>query len=166
MSNEIKAVCCLCHNLCNENAPVLTMGPYGTPRLLCSSCSDDLDTVTTDRDPERIKEAMERIGKRLSEKNPDELSLETVNDILFEASERAKQIERGEYDFALDETAEEGELLDIPDEQKESEEDKALDEKEAVKMAKFDKILNWVFLAVVILIVGFFIFNLVRGMLG
>ena len=72
-----------------------------------------------------------------------------------------QKIKLGEYDFALDEIADqsgnEG-FDDIPEELKETEEDRLLDEKEAEALKKFDKVLNWlwagvgVFAAVVIII--------------
>ena len=157
-----KIICSLCYNTCEEDAPVLVMGPYGTPRLLCSECSADLDTATLSKDVAEIKAAMQRLGDKIARKNPEDLSLETANGILGEAADRARLIEAGEYDFSLDEQTNDDELLDIPEEQKESEEDKLLDEKEANLNAKFDKVLNWVLIVAGIAVVGVIIWKIIE----
>ena len=165
-NNECKkAFCALCNNLCDKDSPVLVMGPYGNPRLLCPECAEELDKVTLGKEVEEIRAAMVRIGEKMAVKNPDDLSLGTVNAIFEDAAERARLIEEGEYDFSLDETdASEEELLDIPEEQRESEEDKLLDEKDEEKMRKLDKILNWAFIAVIAAVVGFFVIKFIIGL--
>lgn len=160
-----RTICSLCFNSCEEDAPVLAMGPYGNPRYICSECSRDLDTATLGKEIPEIKEAMKRLGEKISRKNPDELSLETANGILNNAADRARLIEAGEYDFSLDEEKDEEELLDIPEEQKESEEDKLLDKQDEEKNKKFDKFYNWVLLGAAIGVVGFIIWKIVEAFL-
>ena len=79
MAENKKTVCSLCFNACSEDAPVLVIGPYGNPRYICDECAEELDTVTLAKEIPEIKKAMERLGKKVSLKNPDDLSLETVN---------------------------------------------------------------------------------------
>ena len=159
-----KAFCALCNNVCDTDSPVLVMGPYGNPRLLCPECAEALDTVTLGKEVVDIRAAMVRIGERMSEKKPDDLSLGTVNAILEDAAERARLIECGEYDFSLDESDSSEELLDIPEDQRESEEDKLLDERDEEKIKRFDKILNWVLIGVIIAVVGFFAVKFIIGL--
>ena len=72
----------------------------------------------------------------------------------FFAAARANLIREGSYDFALDEREEET-LEEIPEELLESEEDKALDEAEEEKLKKIDKVLSWVWAALIVGIVAF-----------
>ena len=156
-------ICCTClAKIENDDAPVLAMGGYGTPKLLCSACASLIDTVTMSKDYDEIASAMSEITDRMSKSNVDDMvTMETMTEILRSSADRAQKIKLGEYDFALDEIADqsgnEG-VDDIPEELKETEEDRLLDEKEAEALKKFDKVLNWlwdgvgVFAAVVIII--------------
>ena len=164
-NQEKKITCALCFGKCTKDSPVLVMGPYGNPRLLCEECSTDLDTMTADKNTAAVRAAMERLGKKLAVKNPDDLSLQTINEIIASSAERARLIDSGEYDFSLDEAGSEDELLDIPEDQRESEEDKLLDEKEEAQREKLDKILNWVFIGAIIGVVGFAVYKLIEGFL-
>ena len=165
MAENKRTICSLCHNTCESDAPVLVMGPYGNPRLICNECSEQLDTVTLGKEIPLIKEAMRKLGEKIAQKNPDDLSLETVNGILGSAADRARLIEEGTYDFSLDDADEQEELLDIPEEQKESEEDKLLDEKDAEKMAKFDRFFNWVLIGVGAGVLGVIIWKVIEAFL-
>ena len=137
------AGCSVCGRKVEENAPILVMGAYGIPRFLCSKCEKNLDTATTSRDYDEIAEAMNILGENLSSSEPDELTVETLNGILSEAGDRAKAIKYGSYDFSLDEQAPEEEGYDdIPEDMKETEEDKALDEEEQKKIKKVESIFN------------------------
>ena len=105
---------------------------------------------------------MDRVGKKMQALTPDSFTLDTVNGIIAEATERAKKIEAGEYDFSLDE---QGESFDeLPEELRESEEDRLLDEKEAEKLAKFDKFFNWAALGGFIAVIGFAIYILIKNL--
>ena len=142
--------CTVCkRTLEGEDAPILVMGAYGAPKYLCPDCAADLDTATLGKDYDEIGAAMERLGARMSETDPDKLTFDTMNDILTSAAERAKAIAAGEYDFSLDEQAPEEGFDELPPELLETEEDRALDERDAVLLAKFDKWFNWVAIGVV-----------------
>jgi hypothetical protein len=90
--------------------------------------------------------------------------------LLLKAAKRAAAIKDGEYDFALDEVAEqetaEGEEAtegfdEIPEELLESEEDAELDRRDAEIGKKFDKVLNWVWVAVLVGTVTLFLLKFV-----
>lgn len=164
MSENKGCACALCNNTCGSDAPILTMGPYGNPRLICSECAEELDIITLGKDVSVIKSTIDRLGKKMSARKTDELSLMTVNDIFLAAEERAKSIEEGSYDFSLDEQVAEDELIDIPEEQRETEEDKLLDEKDAKKNAIFDTVFNWVLMAIIAAGGAFIIWKLIEAL--
>ncbi len=153
--------CSIClQRITNEEAPVITMGGYGTPRLICDECAADIDLLTTSHDYDEIVAAMDRIATKMSRANiDDKATLTTVTELLRTSAERATAIKEGTYDFSLDEIEEED--YEIPEDMKESEEDRALDEKERERTAKFDKVMNWVWLAVLVAVIGFVIWRLV-----
>ena len=142
-----------------DTAPVLVMGAYGTPRCLCDDCSEHVENFTRGSDYDSITASMDEISARLSKANIDDnLTVGTVTNMLVTAAKRATSIKEGTYDFSLD--AEEEEYI-IPDELKESEEDRALDEKEELQRKKFDKIMNWVWAAVGIATLAFILWKFV-----
>ena len=140
------------------------MGGYGNPKYICDECAEDLDAATTSHDYDAVKSAMDSIGEKMSRNNiDDELVIATVGELFINAKQRAKAIKAGTYDFSTEEqmteqvapeTAEDGEEFDIPEELRESEEDKELDAAEAKKSAAYEKILNWVSLALIVAAVG------------
>ena len=143
-----------------ESAPILTMGGFANPKYLCEDCAQFMDTVTSDNDPEKIEEAMKCLSTRISDSQiDDEVVIETVTEIFSDAGERAKLIREGKYDFfAKTEEAE----YDIPEELLESEEDKALDEQDALEKKKIDAVLNWItailFAGAAIFMIVYFLF--------
>ena len=160
--SERKNKCAICRAEVADEAAVLAMGPYGTPRYLCEECAADFDEITMGSTAATVAEAMDRVGKKMQALTPDSFTLDTVNGIIAEATERAKKIEAGEYDFSLDE---QGESFDeLPEELRESEEDRLLDEKEAEKLAKFDKFFNWAALGGFIAVIGFAIYILIKNL--
>ena len=143
-----KCVICL-GNADGEDTPILTMGAYGNPKYLCNGCSELLETATRGREYEKIVEAMDRISAELSAKNVDDkVTVTTVTELLADSAKRAKLIKDGNYDFSLDDSEDPDALEDVPEELLESEEDKELDRKEEESLKKFDKVMNWVWLAV------------------
>ena len=73
----------------------------------------------------------------------DRVTVATVTALLEDSAKRAQKIKEGTYDFALDEIEAEEGFDEIPDDLKETEEDRLLDEKDAAANAKFDKIMGW-----------------------
>ena len=159
--------CCLCTAPIGEDAAILVMGGFGYPRCLCSECEADVDEVSGSRDYEKIVDAMNRIGKKLTDHAPDDLVLGAINDILKTSAERAEKIKDGSYDFSLDgEDTSDGESFEeIPEELLETEEDKLLDEKEAKEKEKLDKLFNWITVGAIIGIIGFAAWMMIKRFL-
>ncbi len=161
-----KKICCICGRYTEENAAVLAYGGYGTPRLLCKECEWELDVITVDKTPENIKAAMNSLGEKMTRSDPDDLTIKTLNILIYEAADRAEQIEKGTYDFSAEEEENKDEGFDeIPEELLETEEDKALDEADEKKQKKFDKIFNIITAALIIAAVGFLAYKLISGLL-
>ena len=143
--------CSICDNsIDKENAPIIAMGGFGYPRYICDECAEKIEIMTKSRDVEEIKAAILDIVEKMEKGElEDKVLLKAVCEILDSAKERLALIENGEYDFSLDDAESDGEVFDeIPEELRESEEDKALDEEETKEKNKFDKIFNWVAIAV------------------
>lgn len=145
--------CCTCLvEIENDDAPVLAMGAYGTPKLLCPECASLVDTLTTGTDYDKIASAMNEITERMSRSNVDDrVTIETMTELLKSSAERAQKIKQGNYDFSLDEIADadsEDGFDDIPEELRETEEDRLQDEKDAELLKKIDKVLNWLWIGV------------------
>jgi len=156
--------CSICKRAVDsEAAAILTLGGFGNPRYMCSECDSDFEDATRAREIDKITEAMDRIGKKMSESNVDDkLVLKTVKEIMEEAAERGAKIKSGEYDFSLEDNGEAlTEEYEVPEELRETEEDKEIERKEAEKNAKFDKISNWICLAVLALALGYVIYRFV-----
>ena len=103
-----KNTCSTClARLTNEEAPVLVMGAYGTPKLLCDECAALVETITLGKDHNEIAVAMQTLTERMSAANIDDrFTVNSVTKILEESSVRAQKIKEGTYDFSLDEAAE------------------------------------------------------------
>ena len=156
--------CAICKgNIENvEDEAILAMGGFGNPRYMCDECSSDFDELTLSRDVEAIKAAAERIGKKMSESGVDDkLTLKTVEEIMKSSAERKEKIELGEYDFSEEEAEQNAVCDDVPPELKESEEDAEAERIRAEKYAKFDKITNWICIALLVLAVGFAIYRII-----
>ena len=154
--------CAICNAIIEAEEPkILSMGAYGTPRYMCDECAVDIDEVTLGRDYDRIAEAMERVGKKLAETNPDKGTFNTVNVIMQSSAERAKLIKDGSYDFSLDECEESTEdgFEEIPEELLETEEDRELDREEEKKIEKFNKVFNVVLTGAIIALAGLIIWR-------
>ena len=159
--------CSICNaKIDTEDAAILTMGAYGNPRYLCDECAKDLDTATLSRDTDEIAEAMECIGSKMADSDPDKQTYNTVTALMANALDRAKKIKDGEYDFSLDEVREsEDEMDEIPEELAESEEDKEKDLADEEKQKQFDKIYNYVLIGVGIGMAAFIIWKIIDAFL-
>ena len=155
------SVCSICgKSIDAENAPILTMGAYGTPIHICDECAEDLDVITSSEDYDAIKVSFGKIVKFIEKsQTKGEFVNETLQNILDEAMERAEKIKNGTYDFADDTQADEQSFDEIPEELTESEEDIKLDREEAERNAKFEKIFN---IGLAIAVAAAAIFALVR----
>ena len=162
-----RKICCTClRRIESDNAPVLTMGAYGNPKLLCDDCSSLIENITRGTDYEAIKSDMQTLTERMSSSNVDDrFTMECVTELLSESAVRAQQIKDGTYDFALDAAADSEGFDEIPEELMETEEDRKLDEEEAAANAKLDKILNWAWVGVAVAVVGFIIYKIVTALI-
>ena len=154
--------CCMCDvNIEREDAPVLSMGAAGNPRLLCERCAGLLDTATLGTDFDTIKDAVEQIGTIMADHDPDGVTFNIVSDLMKSASERAKAIRDGSYDFSLDEQDTDQGFDEIPEDLRESEEDIAKDKEDEEKLKQFDKFYNYVLIGAGIAAVAFVIWKIV-----
>lgn len=153
--------CCTClRRIENDDAPVLTMGAYGNPKVLCDDCAALVETISFGKDYDAITAAMQELTDRMSSSNVDDrVTVETVTVMLENSAKRAQKIKEGTYDFALDEV-EEG-FDELPEELQETEEDRLLDEKEKAASEKFDKFMNWAWIGVGIGAAAFIVWKIV-----
>ena len=155
--------CAICNaEIAREDAPILTMGAYGTPKCLCDECDGELTVATEGREYGEIVSAIERVGKRVADSSvADRVSLTTVKELLAAAAERAEHIKLGKYDFSTDEADSEG-FEEIPEEMLETEEDRELDRQDEERLKKFDKIFNWVAGILIGASAAFFVYKLLE----
>ena len=154
--------CCICLNkIFEEDGPILTMGAYGTPKCLCSECAEQIETATSGTDYDKIVEAMDSIPEKLTQANVDDkVTVTTVTEMFADCAKRAQEIKNGTWDFSKDNEASDESFDEIPEELKETEEDRLLDEADAKSMRKFDKVMSWVWAAVLAGVIGFLIWRL------
>lgn len=154
--------CCTClRRVENEDAPILTMGAYGNPKVLCDDCANLVETINFGKDYNDITAAMQKLTDTMSASNVDErVVMETVTNMLEDCAKRAQKIKEGTYDFALDDQSDEGEY-EIPTELHETEEDRLLDEKDKAASEKFDKLMNWAWIGVGIAVAAIVIWKIV-----
>ena len=146
-----------------ENPSILTMGGYGNPRYVCEECDKEIERMMLARDSSEVALAMKTIGDHLARIGcEDGAVIDTVEEMMARATERAKKISEGTYDFAEDEAESEEELVEIPEELQETEEDRALDEKEAEIEKKWDKVMNWAWYIMLGLFAAAFIYLVIR----
>ena len=159
----MKRNCCTClKRIESEDAPVLAMGNYGTPKVLCDDCAALIEKMTLGKDYDEVTEAMHSITDIMSAANVDDrVTLATMTEMLENSAKRAQQIKEGTYDFALDEVESEEGFDEIPEELQETEEDRLLDEKDAELDAKFDKIMGYAWIGVGAIMVGYLIYRIV-----
>lgn len=152
--------CAICSAIIeNEEPAILSIAGSGYVRYLCDGCAADMDEATLGRDFSSIEAAMDRIGKHLGDSKPDNGTFKIVSGIMKRAADRAKAIRDGSYDFALDEE-DSGNMEDIPEELLETEEDKLLDEQDAEKQKKFDKIFERIAIGIFSVVVLFLLWRL------
>lgn len=159
--------CALCGTLPKKEEPaILALGSYGYPRYLCEECEAELDTATLGTDYDAVTAAIGRLAEKTeSFGKDDKITLKTMKEILESAAKRAAAINDGSYDFALDkeEPTDDGEgFNEIPEELRETEEDKALDAKDEERNKKFDKVTNWIWVGIFTAVLVFFVLKLLN----
>jgi hypothetical protein len=160
--------CVICNKeFSSEEPKILAMGAYGNPKVLCDDCAELVETMTYGKDYDTVVAAMESLTQRMSASNVDDrVTVATVTEMLSECAERAQKIKEGTYDFSLDEEKESEGMDEIPEELRETEEDRLLDEKDAKANARFDKILNWLWIAFGILAGAVIIWRVISLLIG
>lgn len=148
----------------SETAAILTIGGFGNPKYICEECDVDFAEATGAKDLESIKAAMNRISKKMtSVGQADKLVLKSVGGIMEEAASRAKKIQEGTYDFSNETVGNSDEDQEIPEDLKETEEDKELDRMEADRNQKIDKIINWFSAVALIAVLGYAIYRIITN---
>jgi hypothetical protein len=149
--------CVICKRPIEKEEPaVLTMGGFGVPKCICGQCEETIDKMTTGTDYEEIIESCVSLGESLTRGDTGDNSvIATVNGLIKNASERAAKIKDGTYDFSLDEKSDD-EDFEITEDIAETEEDRALDEKEAKANKVLDTILTWASGIIIVVAVVFF----------
>lgn len=138
--------CSICNAPIEAKDPsVLTMGGYGNPRYVCSDCDRLIEKMLYDKDPAQALSAMKELCEHLSAIGcEDNAVISTVEQLSARAGKRAEAIRAGTYDFSEDEQEESEELVELPEELLETEEDRALDEKEEQIAKRWDKVMNYI----------------------
>ena len=157
MENE---TCSLCLDIVDgENADILTMSAYGTPKYLCPECAKRIENVMSGTDYDSIVISLDELNSTVIKNNIDNRAvMEAITAILANGAERARKIKDGTLDFDNElAEAENEEEFDITEELAESEEDRLLDEKEAEEKKKFDKITSIISGVIFALAVGYMI---------
>ena len=139
--------CAICkREIAMDNSPIIAMGGFGHPRCICDGCAEKLDVMNTSLDTAEIKAAMKYIADTMSNNTDDDMvAHNAVKVILMEAGARVEKIENGTY---VEESSDE-EMLDVPEELAETEEDRELDRQDEIKNMKLDKIFNWISLGII-----------------
>ena len=126
-----------------ETPSVLTMGRSMTPRYICPECEALMDQALCERDVTLAREAIAALGARLAASDSDDAPvILAVTSHLDAAKVRANAIERGEYDFTLDENP--TEEFELTEDLLETEEDRELDRRDEEEMEKVNKVMNYV----------------------
>ena len=157
------AICSICGKEVNASeAPILFMSGAGIPRLVCEHHARLIDTATESREPAEIKSAIAELGEDMLRWETDDMSvIEIINGIIESAAERADLIEKGEYDFSLDEAKGEEDDFDLTPDMLETEEDRAKTEAEEKRNKILDTVLTWAMGLAIVAAVGFFIFKFI-----
>ncbi len=146
-----------------EDPSILTMGGYGNPRYVCEECDKEMERMLLSRDTSEIGSAMKTLGDHLARIGcEDPAVIRTMEKMMSRATARAEEIAGGTYDFSKDEENDEEEFIEIPEELQETEEDRALDERDEKLAKKWDKVMNWAWYIALGLFGAAFIYLLIR----
>lgn len=152
--------CAICKGRIDENAaPIIAMGAMGTPRYICDECAKDIDAVLEGTEPSQIRGAVSKVADKMTRNEvADEVTIAAVKGVLSEGLERAACVENGAPLPTANESYE-----DVPDELLETDEDKALDEAEAVEREKNDRAFNLIGLVLLAAaVIGMAVFILIK----
>ncbi len=181
--------CCICQKLIEEkDPPILTHGAFGHPRCLCRDCETVLDTVIEGKTADEVRTALRTLSDlRIENDDYDVSTAAILTQITEDAVARADAMEAGTYvpddtvsaaeesdddqtpcgtDVSKEDTDEADEwqtAYDIPEDLRETEEDRELDRRDAereAKQEKIDRIARIVFLTIFACCVAYIIYQL------
>ena len=156
---------CACCNMPvdSESAAILTLGGFGNAKYLCEECDGHLNTATRGREISEINSAIDSISSRMRNAGIDDtFVLETVDSVIKEAKARRDSIERGEYDFTAEEESDET-VEEIPEELRETEEDRLNEERELEEAKKWDKVITVVSALIFSVVLIYFLYRFISG---
>lgn len=147
----------------SENAAILALGGYGNAKYICDECDELLNNATRGREIAEINTAMDALSCRMRRAGIDDtFVLKTVDSVLKEARSRRDRIARGDYDFSAEEQKD-GEIEEIPEELRETEEDRLADERELEEAKKWDKVITVVSAVVFSAVLIYFLYRFIAG---
>ncbi len=141
--------CSVCYNhFEHEDPAILTFSENGASKYICPACKELYETATLAKDPDAATAAAKKI-KEILVQNRDITVLRLFSDVIPAAEQRADEIRRGTYDFSVDE-AEELIEAELSEEYSMTEEDRKYlgIEEDTAKPSLFDRVLNWVWVAI------------------
>lgn len=177
------AKCSIClKDVDASEAAILTISGYGKPRYLCPHCEKLINTVCESNDKDEVSVAIESIGSTLSALNiDDDAVFGTISELFSQAKQRlenpdattseeaeaidedipGEQEEEAPESDNADKNSDDVPEFDIPDELRESAEDRERDEKEAKRSKVFDTVVGWASVAILVGLVAFFVIKFI-----
>ena len=147
----------------SENAAILALGGYGNAKYLCDECDGYLNIATRGREVAEIDGAIDSVEKRMRRAGIDDtFVLKTVASVMKDARARRDEIASGEYDFSAEEESD-GVIEEIPEELRETEEDRLADERELEEAKKWDKVITVVSAVIFSAVVIYFLYRFIEG---
>lgn len=145
----------------SENAAILALGGYGNAKYLCDGCDELLNIATRGREVSEIDGAIDSVEKRMRRAGIDDtFVLKTVASVMKDARARRDEIASGEYDFSAEEESD-GECEEIPEELRETEEDRLADERELEEAKRWDKVISIVSAVIFSLVIIYFLYRFI-----
>lgn len=152
--NTQNKICCICGAAVEKQEPdVLTFGSWGVPRLLCESCSAQLETLTTSTDADAVRGAMETLHDHLVRTDcEDPVVQNCTNELFASAAARIDAIQNGTYTPA-DAEDDDPSMQDLS----ETEEDRELDRQDEEREQRIGKVVGVIQAILIALVVAFVI---------
>ena len=171
----------------SENAPILTISGYGKPRYLCPHCEELVSVICESGDRKKVSEAIEKIGASLTVASVEDRPVfSALNEMIEDAKARLENpevtdkegeearsaeepcevtcedvaedvIEEGAFAPTAGEAESEDDGFDIPEELRESEDDRKKDEADKKRGKIFDTVIGWAAAAILIGAIVFFV---------
>ena len=76
--------CCICKKAIDaENAAILAMGAYGSPKCVCEECEKNIEAATRSKDADVAAEAIRNLGEALTVGNTGDPQCNSSNQWVF-----------------------------------------------------------------------------------